>query len=62
MAARRPGPVTAATATLIYLSTFLLCLVGAGGVLIAIGLLVLVDVVVGIARGDVGSRMRRPRL
>lgn len=61
MAESRSGPVSAVTATLIYMATFLLCLVGAGGVLVVVGLLVLIDVVVGIARGDVAMRMRRPR-
>ena len=57
----RTGPVSAVTATLIYVATFLLCLVGAGGVLAVVGLLVLADVVVGMARGDIAPRVRRPR-
>ncbi|NRA96697.1 MAG: hypothetical protein HRU14_10875 [Planctomycetes bacterium] len=57
----RTGPVSAVTATLIYVATFLLCLVGAGGVLAVVGLLVLADVLVGMVRGDLATRVRRPR-
>lgn len=59
--ARRRGPVSAVTATLIYCSTFLLCLIGAAGVLLVVLCLILADVVIGLVKGDVATRIRRPR-
>jgi hypothetical protein len=44
-----------------FLVTFLCCLIGTAGVVTVVGILVLVDVFVGLARSDVAARMRRPR-
>lgn len=59
--ARRNGVLTPITQALIYASTFFFCLLGAVGVVTVVTALILVDVVVGVVRGDFKARVSRPR-
>lgn len=61
MAERSPGALRGVWAFLIYLSTFCMCLLGAGGVVLVILGLILMDVLVGTLTGDLKERLRRPR-
>jgi len=61
MATARPGPISAVTVTLIYLATFLLCVVGAMWVLVGVFSLIVMDLCVGAVRGDLRQRLQRPR-
>lgn len=47
--------------TLVYLTTFSMCLIGAGGVLLVMGALILADLFAGALAGDLRRRLRRPR-
>ena len=46
---------------MIFLATFACCLLGSAGVVLVVGLLILADVVVGLCKGDLKVRVRRPR-
>lgn len=61
MSSRRVGPLSALGALLVFLATFALCLFGTAGVVLVVGLLILADVVVGLCKGDLKVRVRRPR-
>ena len=47
--------------TLVYLATFSMCLIGASGVLLVMGALILADLFAGALAGDLRHRLRRSR-
>jgi hypothetical protein len=45
----------------VYLATFSMCLIGASGVLLVMGALILADLLAGALAGDLRQRLRRSR-